>query len=370
MFQNKIYQNYLIEILKNFFIILLGLSVIAWTVKAVNFLDLIVENGYPITTYFYYSFLNLFGIITRFFPLAFLVSISIFIVRQIQEKEFIILWTSGVKKIEIVNFFFKISIFVTLLYLIFSVFITPVALNKSRMLLGDDKITSFIPTIRVQQFSDSFNGLTFIVDEKTNNEIQNIFLQDTSNILKNISSNEKSKSNTIIAKSGLIEDKGMILFKGQIISANKDKNDSEIVKFDQLKIDLGNLQSTSIKEPKIQETSTIKLLACVNNNFFNEKNCSEKLIKEIIPTLNRRIILPCFIPVITLITCLMITNLKKKFFFNHITIFLYSFLVLLYSETIIRYTGLNKFISNLFMLTPPLLILLIYTFLKLKLKQD
>ncbi len=107
MFQNKIYQNYLIEILKNFFIILLGLSVIAWTVKAVNFLDLIVENGYPITTYFYYSFLNLFGIITRFFPLAFLVSISIFIVRQIQEKEFIILWTSGVKKIEIVNFFFQ-----------------------------------------------------------------------------------------------------------------------------------------------------------------------------------------------------------------------------------------------------------------------
>ena len=98
MFQNKIYQNYLIEILKNFFIILFALSIIAWTVRAVNFLDLIVENGYPVSTYFYYSFLNLFGIITRFFPLAFLVSISIFIVRQIQDKEFIILWTSGVKK--------------------------------------------------------------------------------------------------------------------------------------------------------------------------------------------------------------------------------------------------------------------------------
>ena len=52
MYQNKIYQNYLIEILKNFFIILFGLSIIAWTVRAVNFLDLIVENGYPVTTYF------------------------------------------------------------------------------------------------------------------------------------------------------------------------------------------------------------------------------------------------------------------------------------------------------------------------------
>ena len=370
MYQNKIYQNYLIEILKNFFIILFGLSIIAWTVRAVNFLDLIVENGYPVTTYFYYSFLNLFGVITRFFPLAFLVSISIFIIRQIQDKEFIILWTSGVKKIQIVNFFFSISMLVTFLYLTFSIFITPSALNKSRMLLGNDNITSFIPTIRVQQFSDSFNGLTFIVDEKSNNEVQNIFLQDTSNILKNISSNRNSKSNTIIAKNGLIDDKGMILFKGQIISANKDKNDSEVVKFDQLKIDLSNLKSTSIKEPKIQETSTIKLLACVNNNFFNEKTCSKKLIKEIIPTLNRRIILPFFIPVITLIACFMLINVKKNFFSNHITIFLYSFLILLYSETVIRYTGLNKFIGNLFLLTPPMLILFIYSFLKHKLSKN
>ena len=97
MLQNKIYQNYIKEILKTFFIILFGLSAIAWTVRAVNFLDLIVENGYPITTYFFYTFLNLFGIATKFFPLAFLVSLTIFILKQIQEKELIILWTSGVK---------------------------------------------------------------------------------------------------------------------------------------------------------------------------------------------------------------------------------------------------------------------------------
>lgn len=370
MFQNKIYQNYIIEILKNFFIILFGLSIIAWTVRAVNFLDLIVENGYPISTYFFYSFLNLFGVITRFFPLAFLVSISIFIIRQIQDKEFIILWTSGVKKIEIVNLFLNISVLVTLVYLIFSILITPAALNKSRVLLGNNNATSFIPTIRVQQFSDSFNGLTFIVDEKTNREVKNIFLQDTSNALKNISSNKNNLSNTIIAKNGIIEDKGMILFEGKIISSNQNNNDNEIIKFEQLKIDLGNLQNTSIKEPKIQETSTIRLLACVNNNFFNEKGCSEKLIKEIIPALNRRIVLPFFIPVVTLIASFMLINVKKTIFFNHISIFLYSFLILLYSETIIRYTGLNKLVSNFFILTPPMLIIFFYTFLRLKLLRN
>ena len=60
MLQNKIYHNYIFEIFKLFLVILFSLAIIAWTVRAVNFLDLIVESGYPILTYFQYSFLNLF----------------------------------------------------------------------------------------------------------------------------------------------------------------------------------------------------------------------------------------------------------------------------------------------------------------------
>ena len=56
MLQNKIYQNFLKEILKTFLVILFGLSLIAMTVKAVNFLDLIVDNGYSIKTYFTFFF--------------------------------------------------------------------------------------------------------------------------------------------------------------------------------------------------------------------------------------------------------------------------------------------------------------------------
>ena len=86
MLQNKIYQNFLIEIFKTFLIILFGLSLIALTVRAVSFLDLIVENGYPIGTYFRYSFLNLFGIAPKFIPLSFLLALTIFILRHVQDK--------------------------------------------------------------------------------------------------------------------------------------------------------------------------------------------------------------------------------------------------------------------------------------------
>ena len=112
MLQNKIYQNFIKEILKTFFVILFGLTIIAWTVRAVNFLDLIVESGYSIPTYFQHSALNLLGILTKFIPLSFLLSLIIFIIKKIQEKEFTILWTSGIKKLTLVNIFFAVSIFI------------------------------------------------------------------------------------------------------------------------------------------------------------------------------------------------------------------------------------------------------------------
>ena len=165
MLQNKIYQNFLIEILKTFFVVLFGFSIIALTVRAVSFLDLIVENGYPVITYFKYSILNLFGIAPKFVPLSFLISLIIFILKHIENSEFVILWTSGVKKIQVTNLFLSASLIILIFYFILSTFLTPVALNKSRQLLGKDQLNSFLPTIRSQQFSDSFKGFTFIVEK-------------------------------------------------------------------------------------------------------------------------------------------------------------------------------------------------------------
>ena len=367
MLQNKIYQNYIIEILKTFITILLSLSIIAWTVSAVNFLDLIVENGYSIIVYFQYSLLNLFGILTKFIPLSFLIALVIFIIKQIQENELIILWTSGVKKIQLVHLFFLSSIFVSLFYLIFSVFISPAALNKSRQLLSNENLSSIMPTIKIQEFSDSFSGFTFIVDNKFENQLQNIFLQDRSGNLKNLTSNELKNSNsTIVAKKGVVKDKTMVLFDGQIISGNQDSLDNDIIKFQQLNIDLRNLKNTTIKKPKIQETSTLKLIGCIKNNFFKEINCTDNWKDEIPPILNRRIVYPLFFPLMALLSSFLLIKSKKNILYNKFFIFGYCFTTLLYAELIIRYTGISKIINNLFILTPIILSICVYLFLKFK----
>ena len=166
MFQNKIFLNFSLEILKIFLIVLFGLSMIALAVRAVNFLDLIVDNGYSIFAYFQYSILNLLGITVKFIPLSFLISLTIFILKHQQDNEFIILWTSGVKKMSLIKLFFYISFFVSIIYLIFSTYLTPVALNKSRYLLNNENFNSFLPTVKSQKFNDSFKSFTFFVEKK------------------------------------------------------------------------------------------------------------------------------------------------------------------------------------------------------------
>ena len=71
-------------------------------------------------------------------------------------------------------------------------------------------------------------------------------------------------------------------------------------KFEQLSIDLNNLQSGIIKQPKLQETSTLILLKCVYNIGKSELANCYNTKKEIITVLNRRIILPFYIPIISI----------------------------------------------------------------------
>ena len=103
MVKNRIYNYITFELFKTFALVLFSLSLIAWTVRAVNFLDLIVDSGYSTSTYFLYSFLNLSNILTKFIPLSFLLALLFTIIKLDRQNEFIVLWTSGIAKIKIAD---------------------------------------------------------------------------------------------------------------------------------------------------------------------------------------------------------------------------------------------------------------------------
>ena len=66
---------------------------------------------------------------------------------------------------------------------------------------------------------------------------------DKSNNFKNLSRKESLNSfTTIIAADGIVEAKTMVLFNGQIISTDQSNNKNDLIKFDQLNIDLGKVK--------------------------------------------------------------------------------------------------------------------------------
>ena len=160
----------------------------------------------------------------------------------------------------------------------------------------------------------------------------------------------------------------MILFNGQIISSKKN-SENEVVKFEQLNIDLSNLVTTTIKVPKIQEISTIRLFSCFIKKFSDDKICSVEFKKEILPTLNRRLVIPFYIPVISLICSLLLIKSERKYF-HKISIFLYSFTLLIFTELAVRYSGINRSVMIAFILIPFTLLILIYFFLIYKFKRE
>ena len=60
-----------------------------------------------------------------------------------------------------------------------------------------------------------------------------------------------------------MEKKKLILFNGQIISTEKIILRKSSNKFEQLNIDLNNLQTDTMKQPKLQERSTVKSFKCI-----------------------------------------------------------------------------------------------------------
>jgi lipopolysaccharide export system permease protein len=359
MLQNKIYQNFLIEIIKNFFLFLFTFSLIALTVRAVNFLDLIVDSGYPVSTYFTYSLLNLLGLVPKFIPLSFLIALMMFILKH-NNEEFIILWTTGVNKLKFINFMLISSIIVLILYIIFSLLVSPAALNKSRQLLGNDKFNSFLPTIRSKQFSDTFVGLTLLIDEKKNTEVENVFIHDTANNLKNLSSNSvNASSTTVIAKKGIVDKKKLLLINGQIITSKNNKENNDLISFEKLSINLSDLNTSIIKKPKIQETSTVKIFNCLFLKNTDSNFCNKSSLKEIVPNFIRRMILPFYIPSFVLVCSLLFLK-SKKIYLNRFFIFFYGLSILVFTELFLRFTGLSSTVKFIYIILPFVLFAFLY----------
>ncbi len=366
MLKNKIYKYLSIVIFKNFITILLTFTAIAWTVRAVNFLDLMVNDGFSASVYFKYSLLNISTIATRFVPLSFLLSLILSVTKFERDQELMIIWTVGINKIRIANIFFILGFFLTMIQIFLGLIINPLSLNKSRSLLREVETKQVNSILRSNDFSDTFKGVTFYIDErKANNELINIFIKDTNGSLDTIVSEiDKSKDTTIFAKRGFIFNNKLILFQGTIQTQDENRTIKNI-NFEKTELVLASFSSRTITQPKIQETSSFELISCLTNKKLDKilHNCTNK--STVVETLARRIGMPLYIPLISVITSfLLIYKKEKKFnYLKKYIIFSFAFIILIFAEILLKFSGFSLINLMLYSISPIILLLILYTFL-------
>ena len=342
--KKTIYKYFFYEFVIYFTVTLFALAAVVWTIQAVNYLDLVTEDGHAFTTYFYYSLLTLSKVLTKLIPFCFLTAIILTIIKFERDNELIVLWTSGLNKIHIVHLIFRISVLVMLLQLLLTNIFNPTLLNFSRTLLKNSQL-QFIPSLlKEKQFNDAVEGLTIFIEKKDENQIyKNIFIRDDGKILSKIAG---SSSSTIFAKSGHMseDEKNLILYNGNIQKLNED-GDVNIIQFQKTTLNLSGISTKSISEPKMQETPTMQILRCLTQNNTARHNCddSKKSMMDTKIEINKRFGMPIYIPLISLISCFLLTSRKDKkmFYLNKYIYFFIGVLILILAEIIVRYSGIS-----------------------------
>ena len=365
-----IFRKLASDVLSFFVVASLSITLIVWVIQAVNFLDIVSEDGHSLKIYFSYTILNLPRIFSKVLIFIFFISAFYIINKYEENNEILVFWTNGIKKISFINFLFRFSFFFVILQLVLNILIVPYTQNLGRTYLKNSNI-DFLPTlISEKKFINVFNNLTIFVGKYNyNGIIDKIFINEKI---------DNKSSKVIIAEKAKIiklDEKYKIkLLNGSI--ANINENNIYNINFKETEYDLSKFTTKSITHPKIQEISTLDLIRCYldyNPNKIYEiyDVCRSRQLKSISEEIFKRFIIPLYIFILSLIASSLVLKPKKNFLlkYHKFFIFILGFLIIVISQISFKFISQSKNIDLFVISIPIILISSYYIFLILKTKS-
>ena len=375
-----IFKKFAKDVFLFFLLVSISISLIVWVIQAVNFLDIVTEDGHGFKVYFLYTLLSLPKIFSKILPFVYFVSLFYIIGKYENNNELIIFWTIGIRKIEFVNILLKFSIFYLVFQLILTTFIVPFTLDKARSYIRASNVDLFSSIIQEKKFIDTVKNLTIFVEEKNENgNLKNIFLKEYIG---------KNQYQVIVAKKGKIIKKDnkstLLLLNGKIINNSNQQTNS--FKFSETEMNLSKFSTKTTTHPKIQEVRTYDVLSCIVKlkNFHNtfllnmldtEKdliNCKIENIASSYQEVLKRFISPFYLLVLSLIACLIIIKSKDdyKYIKYKFGLFILGVIAIIISEVSINYSSPNIF-QNIYLISLPILLFFfVYVYFQIKIKKS
>ena len=368
-----IFRRFLFDCLTFFIISLISTSIIIWVFQAVNYLDIIIDEGRGYDVYLTYSFLSFPKILSKILPFAFFFSFSYVVAKYELNNQLLIFWNFGISKIKFINFFFIFSIFLFFFQIIFTTILVPKSQELARSIIRTSNYNFVENFIKVKKFNADVNDLTIYTESKDQDgNYNNIYIKKNSG--------ERDFQLTI-AKKGIFGNKNDLpileLYDGE--SSNLINGKITKFSFTKSEFNLSSYSNNTILVKKTQEHKTIDIVKCIktltNGNIDKIKkikkeirNCDLQNLDNIIAELYKRFVIPLYIPVLMLITMLLIIQSKEKVNYSkyRLFIFLFGFLIIIFSESTLRFIN-TSFYSNFFIsLIPVVIIIFLYFYFLIK----
>ena len=373
--KNIIFKKLLTDCLIFFTIALFSSSLVIWILQAVNFLDIIIEDGRNYDVYLKFSLLNFPRIISKLIPFVFFFSFFFVLTKYELSNEMIIFWNFGISKIKVIEVFLIFSLTIMIFQIFLSSLLVPLSQDKARSFLRNSEANVFESFIKPKKFNDTIKDVTIFSEAKeADGSLKNIYLK------KNLSN---KNFQITYAKKGELKKMNntpvLILFDGETISSNDNKISS--FKFVQSDFNLGNNETNTTTYIKTQETSTEKLIRCIfylkkelansNEEIFIE-NCSNSNLKNIYKEISKRFFSSFYIPLLMMIALLVI--LKSKETINYlkyrIYIFILGILTIVISELSLRFISLEIYQNLIVSFLPIVVLIFIFFIIKFKNKEN
>ena len=368
-----IFKNIIFEILVFLLLALFSLTMIIWIIQAVNFLDLVSEDGHSFGIYFKFSLLSIPKILSRILIFVLFISIFFIISKYEENNEILILWTNGINKLQLINVVLIFSTILIIIQLFLNSFIVPKSLDLGRKFIRSSGIELFPSLLKEKKFIDTVSDLTIFIDEKKNNgKFKKKFFKDQF---------DEKNSQIIIAKEGSIQSKNdkyyLVLKNGRMI--NLEEKNTNIIEFSKTELNLSSYSTKTTTFPKIQEIDSPEVIKCLNsfyryNKTYSKRNfvCDYSSIKAVTKEFFRRFINPFYIILVSFIsTCLVFKSKDERNYFRY-KYFLFSLgiVAIVLSEISSEYLNFESLLSSILIFLPFLLSLLIYVIMIKKTMQN
>ena len=358
-----LFRKFLYDYMSFFLIALISSSIVIWVFQAVNYLDIMIEDGRDYTVYINYSLLNFPKILNRLFPFVLFFSLFHVLTKYENNNELIIFWTFGISKLRFINFILRFSILLMLIQIALSSLIVPETRNLARTFLKTSKVNFFGNFVKPRKFNDTIKDVTIYSDKKdAQGNLYNLYLKKQTN---------QNNFEITYAKKGVFEEKNntpvLVLYDGATI--NPKNNEITNFSFSKSDFPLNNFKTNTTTFQKVQELTSLDLIKCTyylkekkNNLSKDINNCALRNLDNIFKELYKRFVIPFYIPLLVLLSLLLTTSSKenKNYPRIKITTFFLGLCFIIFSEATTKMITEIVFKNTAISLLPFLLILILY----------